>query len=317
MNSSLGKSGCPAAVDIVIPYYRALSYLREAVQSIQSQTFTNFRLHIIDDSPNDLLAEEFITNLDDPRISYTSNQINLGLNKTLNYAVEHCEADWVVFLGHDDCLLPEYLESMLSVCEQYPTAAIVQSQTLVINNLGENYRPLVDQIKNLIQKSCTSSKKHKDSFNGDRAPTLINHRNAMKLIAIGNFLYFPLIMWKREFLTKATFRLDLLVTSDIEILFKIFLLKGDLLLINKVLGKYRRHNASLSENPATKLNRLKEESSTYSAMSKMLKPEGFRSASFLCLLRPSTRLYSFYETAISLITLHLHRAAQFMWLGIR
>ena len=172
-------------------------------------------------------------------------------------------------------------------------------------------------MKSLIWKSCTSPRKNKDSFRNDGAQTLINCRNAMKLIAIGNFLYFPLIMWRREYLSKVPFRLDLLVTSDIEILFKIFLLEGDLLLINKVLGKYRRHNASLSENPAAKLSRLKEESSTYDALSKILKTKGFRSASFLCLLRPSTRLYSFYEMIISLTTWHLHRAAHFMWLGIR
>jgi len=317
VNYSINKSGGPVAVDIVIPYYQALDYLREAVESVQSQTFSNFRLLIIDDSPNDLQAQEFISGLNDSRISYISNQFNLGLNRTLHTAVEHCEADWVVFLGHDDCLLPEYLEQMLRICEEYPTAAIVQSQTLVMDNLGETYCPFPDQIKNLIWKYYTLVSSKKLLFKNDEESTLINYRKAMNSIAVGNFLYFPLIMWRLEFLRKAPFRLDLLVTSDIEILFKIFLLDGDLLLINKVLGRYRRHNKSLSENPNTKLNRLKEESSTYNELARLLKTKEFHSASFLCLLRPSTRLYSFYEMTSSLIRLKLNRAAHFMWLGIR
>ena len=313
----MSKSGGPVFVDIVIPYYRALDYLREAVESVRSQTFTNFRLLIIDDSPNDLQAQEYISALNDPRISYIRNEINLGLNKSLHIAVEHCEADWTVFLGHDDCLFPEYLEQMLRVCEQFPTAALVQSRTLVIDNLGQAYRPLVDRTKSLIWNASILLFGKKVSFNSDADPILISYRNAMKIIALGNFLYFPLIMWKREFLRKVQFRLDLLVTSDIEFLFKIFLQTGDLLLINKVLGKYRRHEMSLSEKPDDKLNRLKEESSTYNELSHLLRIQGFHAASFLCLLRPSTRLYSFYEMAISLVELKIKRAAHFMWLGIR
>lgn len=313
----MSKSGGPVFVDIVIPYYRALDYLRDAVESVRSQTFTDFRLLIIDDSPNDLQAQEYITALNDPRISYIRNEINLGLNKSLHIALEHCEADWTVFLGQDDCLFPEYLEQMLRVCEQFPTAALVQSRTLVIDNLGQAYRPLVDRTKSLIWKASILLFGKKVSFNGDADPILISYRNAMKIIAIGNFLYFPLIMWRREFLRKVQFRLDLLVTSDIEFLFKIFLQTGDLLLINKVLGKYRRHEMSLSEKPDDKLNRLKEESSTYNELSHLLRIQGFHTASFLCLLRPSTRLYSFYEMAISLVELKIKRAAHFMWLGIR
>jgi glycosyltransferase involved in cell wall biosynthesis len=311
------KSGRPVSVDIVIPYYRALGYLREAVESVRSQTFTNFRLLVIDDSPNDLQAQEYITALNDPRISFIRNEINLGLNMSLHVAVEHCDSEWMVFLGHDDCLFPEYLEQMLKACEQFPTAALVQSRTLVIDNLGRAYCPLADRIKKLIWNASISIFGEKVSFKSETDPILISYRSAIKIIPIGNFLYFPLIMWKREFIRKVPFRLDLLVTSDIDFLLKIFVQKGDLLLVNKVLGKYRRHEMSLSEKPDDKLARLKEESSTYNEMSHLLKGQGFYAASFLCLLRPSTRLYAFYEMAISLVDLKIKKAAHFMWLGIR
>ena len=315
MNDFVDSINVPAAVDIIIPYYRAFDYLCEAVESVCAQTFTNFRLLVIDDSPNDLIAREFIESLKDPRISYVSNPRNLGLNKTLEIAKTLSNAKWTIFLGHDDRLLPGYLERLLAVSQKYPTAALIQSKTQVIDSNGLIFRPLPDKTKDLIWRASTLQLTRGGNAKHDPVTTLINWKIAINMIAIGDFLYFPLIMWKRDFLLQAPFRMDLLVTSDIEILFQIFLLKGDLLLVDEELGQYRRHHKSLSENPEAKLSRLIEESATYNEMSSLFKVRKLMLARILSRIRISTRLYIFYECAKCLVFRDFKRAGKFFLLG--
>lgn len=73
-------------VSVVLPAYNAELYLKEAIDSVLSQTFTDFELIILNDGSIDR-TEEIILSYNDSRIVYVKNEKNLGLIGTLNKGI--------------------------------------------------------------------------------------------------------------------------------------------------------------------------------------------------------------------------------------
>jgi glycosyltransferase involved in cell wall biosynthesis len=91
-------------VSVIIPSYRGGRYLREAVKSIQDQTFEDWEVVVVldgcDEETSDLEA--------DPRVRII-RQRNRGLPIARNVGVAAAEADLIAFLDDDDRMLPERL----------------------------------------------------------------------------------------------------------------------------------------------------------------------------------------------------------------
>ena len=65
-------------ISVLMPAYNAEKYIKEAIESILNQTFSNFEFIIIDDGSIDA-TEEIIKSFKDSRIVYIKNEKNLGL----------------------------------------------------------------------------------------------------------------------------------------------------------------------------------------------------------------------------------------------
>ncbi len=74
-------------ISVILPAYNAERFLKEAIDSILAQTYTNFELIVLNDGSTDR-TEEIILSYDDPRIRYIKNETNLKLIKTLNKGID-------------------------------------------------------------------------------------------------------------------------------------------------------------------------------------------------------------------------------------
>jgi glycosyltransferase involved in cell wall biosynthesis len=102
-------------VSICIPTYCGEEYLRECLDSVLAQTFSDFEVLIVDDQSTDNtfdLAEEYATR--DSRIKVVRNSQNLGLVGNWNHCLELAKGEWIKFVFQDDLLAPECLEKMLA-----------------------------------------------------------------------------------------------------------------------------------------------------------------------------------------------------------
>lgn len=95
-------------VSVLMPVYNAESYLKEAIDSILSQTFTDFEFIIINDGSTDR-SEEIILSYKDERIHYIKNKQNLKIAESLNKGIRLCNGEYIARMDADDIAKPERL----------------------------------------------------------------------------------------------------------------------------------------------------------------------------------------------------------------
>lgn len=117
-------------VSVVMPVYNGALYLKEAVDSIISQTHTNFELIIINDGSTDN-SEEIILSYDDTRIRYIVNEKNSGICVTLNKGLDAAQGKYIARMDCDDISVPERLQKQLEYMEQHPSIGVVGSDIIV------------------------------------------------------------------------------------------------------------------------------------------------------------------------------------------
>lgn len=102
------------AISIIIPVYNASKSIDACVESILSQTFSNWRLILIDDGSTDnsgSLCKKWEDA--DTRITVIS-KLNGGAGSARNLGIQQCSTRWLTFVDADDLILPEYLSNFHS-----------------------------------------------------------------------------------------------------------------------------------------------------------------------------------------------------------
>ena len=106
----------------LLPAFK-IRYLDEMLRSIQSQTYTSFKVIISDDcSPEDIytVCEPYLS---DSRFSYRRNEKNIGAEKLVNHwnmLVEMCDTEFLIMSSDDDVYAPTFLEEIDRLVKKYP-----------------------------------------------------------------------------------------------------------------------------------------------------------------------------------------------------
>lgn len=94
-------------ISVLMPVYNTkAAYLKESIESILNQTFSDFEFIIINDGSENN-AEEVILSYTDKRIRYIKNKENIGLIKTLNKGLRESKGEYIARMDSDDIALPE------------------------------------------------------------------------------------------------------------------------------------------------------------------------------------------------------------------
>ena len=114
--------------DIVMPLYNKENYVSATIESVLGQTFTDWRLFVVDDGSRDggvAAVEQF----GDSRISIL-RQRNAGPGAARNRGISSGGSAWIAFLDADDLWLPAHLEVLDSIRRLFPDAALIGSAFL-------------------------------------------------------------------------------------------------------------------------------------------------------------------------------------------
>jgi glycosyltransferase involved in cell wall biosynthesis len=129
----------PPKVTVVIPAYNREKYIREAIDSILAQTFTDFELVVIDDGSTDH-TREVVQTYHDPRIQLVCNEANLGIPKTRNRGIRLARGEYLAFLDSDDRAYPQRLAKQVAFLDSHPDHAAVGAWVDWMDEEGRSLR---------------------------------------------------------------------------------------------------------------------------------------------------------------------------------
>ncbi|MGV1717174.1 glycosyltransferase family 2 protein [Vibrio furnissii] len=148
-------------VSVVMPVYNSELYLEKAIESVLSQSYSNFELLIIDDGSTDN-SISIVNSFKDKRIKLYSNGQNKGLIYTLNYAINLCRGEFVARMDADDICLADRFLKQINYLQKNTDVGLCGMHAFPIGNVS-----LKSRIFNIITDSFSPP-----TFNDD---ILISH----------------------------------------------------------------------------------------------------------------------------------------------
>jgi len=210
-------------VSIIIPYFNKKNYVHLTLNSVLKQTYKNFEILIIYDSPSkkDLnLVKELKKK--DKRIKLIVNKKNIGPGYSRNKGLDKAKGIYIAFLDSDDLWKKEKLKNQISFMKK--------------NNINFSYTSY-DQIDSNGNKIKTVT-----------APKYQTYENLLRDCKIGT----STVIIKKKILKKK-FRFSILKTKEDLLLWLQLSKKYDLIGYNKVLSKWRKLDNSLSSSTIQKI----------------------------------------------------------------
>lgn len=126
-------------ISIIMGIYNCAATLPEAIDSIISQTYTNWELIMCDDGSLDntyQIAEQYKMRYPQ-KIILIKNGDNKGLNLTLNHCLKYATGNYIARMDGDDLSLPERLEREAMFLDTHPDYAFVSCPMIYFNESGD------------------------------------------------------------------------------------------------------------------------------------------------------------------------------------
>ena len=113
-------------VSVLTPVYNTnIEHLRQCIDSILNQTFTDFEFIILNDSPENTELESEILSYTDKRIKYYKNDTNIGISQSRNRLLQLAHGEYLAIFDHDDISVPERLAHQVEFLDKNPEIGVV------------------------------------------------------------------------------------------------------------------------------------------------------------------------------------------------
>ncbi len=122
-------------VSILLPVYNGELFIRESIESILQQTYTNWELLVVDDGSKDN-SSTVIESFKDARIRFIRKN-NTGLGDSLNQMLSFAKGELLARQDQDDISLPLRLEKQVEFMLKNPDVGLVGTWSKIINSSGK------------------------------------------------------------------------------------------------------------------------------------------------------------------------------------
>lgn len=202
-------------VSIITPTYNVDKYIGETIASILSQTHSEFEVIIVDDCSTDNTTS-IVKSFCDERIKLFSNEKNMGIAYSRNFAIKQATGDYIAFLDGDDLWSPTKLERQLDF--------------MVFNgySFSNTFYREIDESGNEIGFMITTPKK-------------MGHKTFLRVNYVGCLT----VMFKRDLFPGLEIPISILKRNDYALWLKLSE-KAPCYVLKESLAFYRKRNSSIS-----------------------------------------------------------------------
>ncbi|MFB2836318.1 glycosyltransferase family 2 protein [Floridanema evergladense] len=142
-------------ISVIIPLYNSEKTIRETLESVLQQTFSDFEIIAVNDDSKDSTLDILAT-IKDPRLKVFSYP-NRGLTVNRNRGLALAQGEFIAFLDHDDLWTADKLELQLKALQENPQAAVAYSWVDLIDESSQFIRscPHFKDRRNVYERVLT------------------------------------------------------------------------------------------------------------------------------------------------------------------
>ena len=213
-------------VSVVVTTFNRKKLLKETVDSILNQTFTDFELIVVDNYSNyDFM--EYMKSFNDDRIRFYQNRNDGVIAVNRNYAIRRSKGEYIAFCDDDDIWSRQKIELQVEQVIKNPDTILVSTNFSLIND------------NSLILKSSIG-KRIKYLF-------ISIFENPKYCLSYMNYIIFSSVLIKNKSIYFSE-KSELIGSEDFEFNLRLSFLKGNFYFINEELVNYRIHLDAASFN---------------------------------------------------------------------
>ena len=214
-------------ISIAVPAYQTpVEFLKQMIESLISQTYSEWELCIANASPDNEEMQKVLADYSarDSRVRFCNLKENLGIAENTNQAFAMAKGEFMGLLDHDDLLAPNALYEIVKALQDHPEAdALYTDEDKVTTELDEHFQPHL-----------------KPDFNLD-------------LLRSNNYICHFFVV-RRSIVEKAGgFRKEFDGAQDYDFIFRCTENAREVLHVPEILYHWRTHKASTADNPASKM----------------------------------------------------------------
>lgn len=124
---------------IILPVRNGGEYIKECVTSILAQTYADFNLLVLDNDSTDGTLQ-WLHTISDKRLQIYPSSFSLSIEENWKRIKDVPRNEFMTMIGHDDILLPGYLQEMSMLIKKHPNAGLYQSHFDYIDEKGKFVR---------------------------------------------------------------------------------------------------------------------------------------------------------------------------------
>lgn len=141
-------------ISVLIPTFNSEKYIKKCIESVLEQTFTDFEIIIVDDSPNNVTGDA-IRSFDDPRIRIIEGP-QKGLSEALNIGINNCNGEYIARLDSDDYSDKSRFEKQVNYLDAHENVVVCGSWQLHYGKADYIHKPAIspEQCKSNLLFTC-------------------------------------------------------------------------------------------------------------------------------------------------------------------
>jgi glycosyltransferase involved in cell wall biosynthesis len=272
---------------VMIPAYGKSPYLRQTLESAVKYLPIEVPITVIEDPSSGADLEELVKEF--PRVEFYRNPTRLGIAGNFNQSIKKSTGVFTQICGSDDAFVSNPIENLpkeLLINESISTIAL---DVKIIGENGFEIKALPDIVKRIIRPKLNNFQ-------------LFENEKIFNNLMVGDWLYFPAILWRTQTLLDLKFSGEFHTAMDLDVLIRLLAKDYKIAFVkNKVLA-YRRHNQSASSLYAKSIGRIDEEIACHKQAKELAKIKNWKTGAILAQLAPTVRLHALMRSVTLVFT---------------
>ena len=275
--SSITKEMNQPLLHVMIPAYGKSPYLRQTLESAVKHLPMDVPITVIEDPSSESNIENLVKEF--PRVEYLKNSERLGIAGNFNQSIKKSTGVFTQICGSDDVIISNPLENLPKELLKNQLISTIALDVRIIGDKGFEIKALPDLVKRIIRPQI-------DNFR------LFENKKIFSNLMIGDWLYFPAILWRTQTLMDLEFSGEFHTAMDLDVLIRLIAKDYKIAFVKNKVLEYRRHNQSASSLYAKSIGRVDEEIACHKQAKELAKVKNWKTGVILAQLAPTVRLHA-------------------------